>query len=347
MAGYGHRHPSVTVIVRAHDAAATLNRALNCLAAQTQRGLQVLVVDAASTDEAKRMLATAEERDAMLECLHIDSESASDCFNLGLERAEGTYAFLMDATDTLAPRTLEELYEVAEEGSLDLAMAAVANNAHQVAADGPSPYVYADDDAFHAEAWKYFDAGLLPFPCGKLFRMDRVRKSGAKFASDGGTAFMAAFLMDAHGVAYVRDAIYNAGDFCLSASLAWDLSHCWTDEHEQDLLDNLFAHWGMDEDSQTRRMLQRRYVTNVITTIVSTCSPACGLSEDEKRAHVERIITSDKTQKIASEAAPWSGVVRAMLMPIRRKDVDLAMGEGRIISWISRHTTTLGFQLFS
>ena len=129
MAGYGHRHPSVTVIVRAHDAAATLNRALNCLAAQTQRGLQVLVVDAASADEAKRMLATAEERDAMLECLHIDSESASDCFNLGLERAEGTYAFLMDATDTLAPRTLEELYEVAEEGSLDLAMAAVANSA--------------------------------------------------------------------------------------------------------------------------------------------------------------------------------------------------------------------------
>jgi glycosyltransferase EpsJ len=103
----------------------------------------------------------------------------------------------------------------------------------------------------------------------------------------------------------------------------------------------------MDEDSQTRRMLQRRYVTNIITTIVSTCSPACNLSEDEKRAHVERVITSDKTQKIASEAAPWSGVVRAMLMPIRRKDVDLAMGEGRIISWISRHTTTLGSQLFS
>lgn len=346
MAGYGLRHPSVTVILRAHDAARTLNRALNCLAAQTLPNLQVLVVDEGSKDGTSRILTTAEERDVTLECAHIDSSDPADSFNLGLERARGEFVFLMDAADTLAPNALERLYELSCTYGLDMAMAAIGTELRPVPDQAGAPRVYTDDADFHADAWKYFDAGILPYPGGKLLRMARVKTSGARFEGDGGISFMAGFLRDAQGAAFDGRAVYNAGNEILGRSFGWDLSCAWTDEHEQDLLDELFAHWGLSDDSKTRQMLQRHYVTRVITTILAMCSPSCELTEDERRAHVERVITSDRTQKIASEAAPWSGAARAMLMPIRHKDVKLAMGEGRIFSWLSRHSSSVGAQLF-
>ncbi len=347
MGGYGLRHPSVSVIVRACDAADGLTRSLNCLAAQTQRNLQVIVVEQGSDAAVARVLATAQDRDAMLECAHIDSDDPADAFDLGIERACGSYAYLMDAGDTLAPQTLERLFSLAMAHDLDLAMGSVGFAARELASDADEAVVYASDEEFHADAWRYFEAGILPYPGGKLFAKAHIDEAGARFASAAGTGFITSFLKDAHGVAFDARAICNVGEAALRQLSTGELARCWIDSDEQDLLEGLFASWGLQDDANTTSMLQRRYVSNVISTIITMCSPSCDLTEDEKRAHVERMITSDRTQQIASEAAPWSGAVRAMLMPIRKKDVSLAMGEGRIFSWLTRHNASLGAQLFS
>ncbi len=339
----GRSIPKVSVIVRAHNAATTLPRLLDCLAAQTLDKLQIMVIDAASTDATLRVLSMAQERDVTLEAAHIEAAEYPHAYNLGIERARGTYLFFMDGSDTMARGTLERLYTLCEDHNLDLAMGSVGTSERSFSGQLSTRVLYDSNDQFHRDAWRFFALGLLPYPEGKLMRRSCVKQAGSLFSCDGGMSFMVSFLKEASGVAFDPLAIYNANTLC--DPVGWGITDCMEDG-SQDMLDELFASWGLSQDAQTQSMLQNRYLAGLITSIIHTCSPACELDGAQKRAHIEKAIMDDRTQKVAhGDRSLRSLIARMMLAAIRRKDVTMTMKEGELFSWLTRRYPNLKMDL--
>jgi glycosyltransferase involved in cell wall biosynthesis len=97
--------PTVSVIVPAFNAAATIRRALDSALAQTGCSLDVVVVDDGSTDATFRLLADYTERIRILRQANAGVASAR---NAAIEAARGDFVAFLDADDEWLPAKLEK-----------------------------------------------------------------------------------------------------------------------------------------------------------------------------------------------------------------------------------------------
>lgn len=101
--------PKVTVLVAAHEAAATLPTALRSLLEQTWRNLEILVVDDASPSPGTRLVAESfAARDPRIRLIRQEQNGgAYVARNRGLTEATGDYVTLQDADDWSHPLRIE------------------------------------------------------------------------------------------------------------------------------------------------------------------------------------------------------------------------------------------------
>ncbi len=107
--------PRVSVIVPAHNAAATLAETLASLTAQTLPAIEVLVVDDASTDGTRDVAARQAAADPRFRLLAFPANrGVAAARNAGLEAARGRWALFLDADDWIEPGHLASLLAAAE-----------------------------------------------------------------------------------------------------------------------------------------------------------------------------------------------------------------------------------------
>lgn len=100
--------PVVSVIVAARDAAATVERSLRSLLAQTYQPLEIVVVDDASTDATAAIAARVAATDDRVRLLrNTRPRGAAGARNAGLARATGAYLTFQDADDVSHPERIE------------------------------------------------------------------------------------------------------------------------------------------------------------------------------------------------------------------------------------------------
>ena len=118
---HGDVAPTVSVVVPAYNAQASVRRCLECLQAQTLQGLQVVFVDDGSTDgtarEARDIL---EASDLAYVFLSRENTGPSAARNDGIDRAEGEYLAFMDVDDCADSSMYEKLYRNACENGSDM-----------------------------------------------------------------------------------------------------------------------------------------------------------------------------------------------------------------------------------
>jgi glycosyltransferase involved in cell wall biosynthesis len=103
--------PAVTVVIPAFNAAAFIGDALRSICGQTLEGVEVLVVDDASTDDTVREAARfAGELD--LTVLTQPNAGPAAARNRGIERARGRYCAFLDADDVMLPGRLQAQFEM-------------------------------------------------------------------------------------------------------------------------------------------------------------------------------------------------------------------------------------------
>ncbi|MFK7991718.1 MAG: glycosyltransferase family 2 protein [Sandaracinaceae bacterium] len=103
-----HGHPTVSVIVAAHNAEASLAASLDSLLAQSHHALEVLVVDDRSTDRTVEVANRAAARDRRVRVLQHDANrGAAIARNTGLAAATGDYLSFQDADDRSHPERIE------------------------------------------------------------------------------------------------------------------------------------------------------------------------------------------------------------------------------------------------
>ena len=105
---------SVSVIIPAYNSASTIIRALQSVAAQTLAPLEIIVVDDASSDATRDLVATfASSSPIPVRVLTQTTNSGpSAARNAGWNKATGEYIAFLDADDQWHPRKIELQYPV-------------------------------------------------------------------------------------------------------------------------------------------------------------------------------------------------------------------------------------------
>lgn len=123
-------HPRVSVLIGAFDNAATLDRAIDAILAQTVRDLELIVIDDGSRDATPDVIARAVERDPRVRALPMGRNvGIARSLNAGLEAARAPIVAIQDADDYSAPERLERQLAVLD---ADPAIAVLGTRMHEV-----------------------------------------------------------------------------------------------------------------------------------------------------------------------------------------------------------------------
>ncbi|MGI4800834.1 MAG: glycosyltransferase family 2 protein [Janthinobacterium lividum] len=113
--------PVISVIVPAYNAAVTIGAALASVEVQTERRLEILVVDDASTDSTVQTVLDQAARDARIRLICLTTNGGpAVARNRGIAEARGPWIALLDADDRYAPDRLAILLQLAETQGADM-----------------------------------------------------------------------------------------------------------------------------------------------------------------------------------------------------------------------------------
>ena len=97
----------ISIIVPIYNAAHYLNACMDSLLSQTEKELQIILVDDGSTDESLSLAKTYKDRDPHVECYSQPHAGQSAARNEGLRHVKGEYIAFVDADDSLASEWCE------------------------------------------------------------------------------------------------------------------------------------------------------------------------------------------------------------------------------------------------
>lgn len=112
--------PKVTIIVPTLNVAEYIRECMDSILSQTMRDLEILVIDADSTDGTYEILGEYARRDKRIRLLRDDKKSTGYAKNLGVGEASAPYIAIVESDDYIEPDMMEKLYRKAEETGADI-----------------------------------------------------------------------------------------------------------------------------------------------------------------------------------------------------------------------------------
>lgn len=112
--------PLVSIIISAHNAETYLKRCIDSVYSQTYSNIEVICVDAGSTDNTSLLLEFLEQKYEQLIVIEKETQSISKARNAALDIAKGKYVMFLKASDFIKESSCELLSKIMEEYELDL-----------------------------------------------------------------------------------------------------------------------------------------------------------------------------------------------------------------------------------
>lgn len=114
MVGY-----KTSVIIPVYNTEQYLDECIRSVLNQTQKEVEVILVDDGSTDRSYEIMLSYEREYSDIKVFHQENKKLGAARNLGMRYAGGKYAFFLDSDDYIKENCLEELYECAERNRLE------------------------------------------------------------------------------------------------------------------------------------------------------------------------------------------------------------------------------------
>lgn len=111
--------PKITVIMPSLNVAKYICACMNSVIKQTLQDMEVLVIDAGSTDGTVQILEEYASKDERIQIIHSECRSYGYQVNIGLEIASGEYISIVETDDMIAEKMYEILYQAVKEEALD------------------------------------------------------------------------------------------------------------------------------------------------------------------------------------------------------------------------------------
>lgn len=109
----------VSVVMPCLNAREFLKECLESVLHQTLKEIEVIIVDAGSTDGTLEILAEYTKKDDRIRVLHSDKKSMGYQYNMGIDSAQGKYVGFVEMDDYIDREMYETLFRWAEENQLD------------------------------------------------------------------------------------------------------------------------------------------------------------------------------------------------------------------------------------
>ena len=111
--------PKVSVIMPSLNVAVYIRECMDSVVGQTLEDLEILCIDAGSTDGTWEILEEYAGKDARIRLIKSDKKSYGYQMNLGLKAAKGEYIGIVETDDFILPEMYAELYDCAKEQDAD------------------------------------------------------------------------------------------------------------------------------------------------------------------------------------------------------------------------------------
>ena len=118
--------PEVSVIIPAYNAEKYLAECLESVGSQTERNLEIIVVDDGSTDGTAAIVAGFAEADPRLRLIRQPNSGPGPARNTAIAAARGRYLAFVDADDLLLPHALEHMLAAARRHDATMVIARMA-----------------------------------------------------------------------------------------------------------------------------------------------------------------------------------------------------------------------------
>lgn len=105
--------PYITVIMPSLNVAPYIRECMESVLAQTMSNIEILCIDAGSTDGTWEILLEYARRDRRISVIHSDRKSYGYQVNLGIKLAKGDYIGVVETDDFIVPEMYEKLYQIA------------------------------------------------------------------------------------------------------------------------------------------------------------------------------------------------------------------------------------------
>ncbi len=113
----------VSVIVPVLNGGKFFKKALDSVLNQSLKEIEVIIVDAGSTDGTLEVIADYRKIDARIRLIGSNRKSMGYQYNLGIESARGKYIGFVEADDFASSEMFGHLFELAESNNVDIAKA--------------------------------------------------------------------------------------------------------------------------------------------------------------------------------------------------------------------------------
>ena len=117
--------PKVTVIMPSLNVAKYITTCMESVLAQTLQDLEILAIDAGSTDGTLEILQEFAKKDKRIRIVHSEKRSYGYQLNLGIAMAAGEYVGVVETDDFIVPEMYERLYHEAIQTEMDYVKGAV------------------------------------------------------------------------------------------------------------------------------------------------------------------------------------------------------------------------------
>lgn len=115
--------PKLTVILPSLNVSAYIRECLESVMGQTMTDMEILCIDAGSTDGTCEIISEYTARDSRIRLIHSDRKSYGYQINLGISLAQGEYLGIVETDDCISADMYEVLYKAAADNKLDYAKA--------------------------------------------------------------------------------------------------------------------------------------------------------------------------------------------------------------------------------
>ncbi len=109
----------VSIILPSLNVADYIQEALNSARSQTMQEIEMICIDAGSTDGTLEILEEGAKDDPRIRILHSEVRSYGYQVNLGIREARGEYVAILETDDFVDPGMYETLYRLAGEYHAD------------------------------------------------------------------------------------------------------------------------------------------------------------------------------------------------------------------------------------
>ena len=114
------KEPKISVVIPSLNARNYIRECIESVLEQTLEEIEVLCVDAGSTDGTLDILEGYASLDKRIKIIHSDKKSYGYQMNLGIKAAKGEYLAIVETDDFIIPNTYQQLYKVAKDNDVEV-----------------------------------------------------------------------------------------------------------------------------------------------------------------------------------------------------------------------------------